>query len=233
MNSSFNDSNDNFAERLRFWRISQDLTQQKRPICSISTAATTRKSRAESAIPAMPCAHRFLLVEKSHSIKPGGNVGTTPYGLRNIPILSWAQAGQATDFEQIPSDWDEVVPSDVADERAFGVRLRGDSMEPNSPTATSPSCCPSTAPTNGEIVVANIRNQGRALQDHACAARQETGEALQLQPSLPRRPNIIATSSTGSSGLGDHQAIAAALISVHPTLRKPAAKPEECQRPKV
>jgi phage repressor protein C with HTH and peptisase S24 domain len=82
------------------------------------------------------------------------------YGLRNLPVLSWTQAGQAVEAGEIPRDWDEVVPSDVADERAFGVRLRGDSMEPKFSDGDIAILLPGTVPTNGEIVVANLRHQG-------------------------------------------------------------------------
>jgi len=128
-------STDNFAERLRFWRVSQNLTQAE--------AATQ------------------LDIDRSYlsQVRSNGNV-MAGRGLRNVPILSWAQAGQAHDFEQIPSDWDEVVPTDVTDERAFGVRLRGDSMEPRFSEGDIAILLPSTAPTNGETVVANIKNQG-------------------------------------------------------------------------
>ena len=48
----------------------------------------------------------------------------------------------------------------MTDERAFGVRLRGDSMEPKYSEGDIAILLPSTAATNGEIVVANIKNQG-------------------------------------------------------------------------
>ena len=159
MNQSSHDSNDNFGERLRFWRISQDLTQAEAAKLLDIDRSYYSQIEGGKRHPGNVLRTRFQLTEKSHSIKPGGNVGGNPYGLRNIPILSWAQAGQATDFEQM-NDWDEVVPSDVADERAFGVRLRGDSMEPKFSDGDIAILLPSTAPTNGEIVVANIRNQG-------------------------------------------------------------------------
>jgi SOS-response transcriptional repressor LexA len=158
MTSSPNNPNENFAERLRFWRVSQNLTQaEAAKLLNIDRAYLSQVERGRP--PGNALRTRFFLIEKASSIKVNGNVGAA-YGLRNLPILSWAQAGQAIDFEQIPSDWDEVVPSDVADERSFGVRLRGDSMEPKFSEGDIAILLPSTAPTNGEIVVANIRDQG-------------------------------------------------------------------------
>jgi phage repressor protein C with HTH and peptisase S24 domain len=160
MKSTSLSPNDDFTEHLRFWRISQDLTQAEAAKLLDIDRSYYSQIEGGKRNPGNALRTRFQLIEKSSLIKPGtGNVGGNPYGLRNIPILSWAQAGQAIDFEQM-SDWDEVVPSDVADERAFGVRLRGDSMEPKFSNGDIAILLPSTAATNGEIVVANIRNQG-------------------------------------------------------------------------
>ena len=155
MNSS---SNDNFAERIRFWRVSQNLTQaEAAKLLAIDRSYLSQVERGRP--PGNALRTRFLLIEKSSSVKGSGNASPA-YGLRNLPVLSWAQAGQATDFEEIPQDWNEVVPSDVADERAFAVRLRGDSMEPRFSDGDIAVLLPNIAPTNGETVVANLRNQG-------------------------------------------------------------------------
>jgi len=156
MNSS--NSPDNFAERLRFWRVSQNLTQaEAAKLLDIDRAYLSQLERGRS--PGNALRTRFLLIEKSSSLKVNGNAFPA-YGLRNLPVLSWAQAGQATDFEEIPRDWDEVVPSDVSDEHAFAVRLRGDSMEPRYSDGDIAVLLPGIAATNGETVVANLRNQG-------------------------------------------------------------------------
>jgi SOS-response transcriptional repressor LexA len=149
---------DNFAERLRLWRISQNLTQAE---------AATQLDINRGYLSQIECGRapgkalrtRFLLLEKATSIKTSPNVGAA-YNLRNLPVLSWAQAGHATDYGEIPADWDEVVPSDVGDERAFGVRLRGDSMEPRFSDGDIAILLPSIPPSNGNVVVANLKNEG-------------------------------------------------------------------------
>lgn len=151
-------SNDNFAERLRLWRVSQNFTQAEAAHqLDIDRSYLSQVERGRS--PGNALRTRFSLIEKSSSIRINGNV-TAAYGLRNLPVFSWTQAGQAVDFSEIPRDWEEVVPSAVADERAFGIRLRGDSMEPRFSDGDIAILLPSIAPTNGEIVVANLRNQG-------------------------------------------------------------------------
>jgi SOS-response transcriptional repressor LexA len=150
--------NDNFAERLRFWRVSQNLTQaEAAKILDIDRSYLSQVERGRN--PGNALRTRFYLIEKSSSIKPNGNAAPA-YGLRNLPVLSWAQAGEATAFEEIPRDWDEVVPSDVPDERAFAVRLRGDSMEPKFSDGDIAVLLPGIAATNGETVVANLKDQG-------------------------------------------------------------------------
>jgi SOS-response transcriptional repressor LexA len=149
---------DNFAERLRFWRVSQNLTQAKAAkVLDIDRSYLSQVERGRP--PGNALRTRFFLIEKSSSVKVNGNVSAA-YGLRNLPVLSWTQAAQAVEPGEIPRDWDEVVPSDVSDERAFGVRLRGDSMEPKYSDGDIAILLPGAAPANGDTVVANLRNQG-------------------------------------------------------------------------
>jgi SOS-response transcriptional repressor LexA len=155
---TFADTNDNFAERLRFWRVSQNFTQAEAARqLGIDRSYLSQVERGRA--PGNALRTRFILIEKSSSVKIHGNAAAA-YGLRNLPVLSWAQAGEATDFSEIPRDWDEVVPSDATDERAFGVRLRGDSMEPRFSDGDIAILLPSIAATNGEIVVANLKDEG-------------------------------------------------------------------------
>jgi phage repressor protein C with HTH and peptisase S24 domain len=146
---------DNFPERLRLWRVSRNLTQAeaaKRLDIDRSYLSQVERGRP----PGSSLRTRFVLAEQA---APYANAAPT-FGLRNLPVLSWAQAGAATDFEEIPRDWNDTVPSDVSDERAFGVRLRGDSMEPRFSDGDIAILLPSIAPTNSETVVANLKDEG-------------------------------------------------------------------------
>lgn len=80
--------------------------------------------------------------------------------LRRIPVISWRQAGDIAQFDQMPDEYEDSVPTDIRDEKAFAVRLRGDSMEPRIEDGDLAIVLPSVAPTNGEIVLANLRDQG-------------------------------------------------------------------------
>jgi phage repressor protein C with HTH and peptisase S24 domain len=154
MISSSSNPNDHFAERLRFWRVRQSLTQAEAARkLEIDRSYFSQIERGRR--PGKALRTRFQLVEKSSSLTIRGGDG-----LRNLPVFSWAQAGQITDLAEIPQQWDDLVPSDVIDERAFGVRLRGDSMEPKFSDGDIAIMLPGAAPTNGEVVMANVRNQG-------------------------------------------------------------------------
>jgi SOS-response transcriptional repressor LexA len=151
-------SNDHLAERFRHWRASQNLTQAEAAgQLDIDRSYLSQIERGRP--PGKALRTRFSLIEKMSSIKGRGGA-ITGFGLRNLPVLSWAQAGQAVDFGDLPQEWDGLVPSDVSDERAFGVRLRGDSMEPKFSDGDIAILLPGAPLTNGEVVLANVRNQG-------------------------------------------------------------------------
>ncbi|MCE0483415.1 MAG: XRE family transcriptional regulator [Methylacidiphilales bacterium] len=150
--------NDNFAERLRFWRVSQNFTQAEAARqLDIDRSYFSQVERGRS--PGNALRTRFFLIERASSVKTSGHNGVS-HGLRNLPVLSWAQAGTATDPNRISQEWEEVVPSDLADEKAFAVKLRGDSMEPKFSDGDIAILLPSMTPTNGEVVLANLRNEG-------------------------------------------------------------------------
>jgi repressor LexA len=149
---------DNFAERLRFWRVSQNLIQaDAAKILDIDRAYLSQIERGRA--PGNALRTRFHLLEKSSSVRSNGNTAGA-FGLRNLPVLSWTQAAQATAFDKMPREWDETVPSDVPNEQAIAVRLRGDSMEPKFSDGDIAVLLPDTTATNGETVVANLKNEG-------------------------------------------------------------------------
>ena len=150
--------NDNFAERLRFWRVSQNLTQaEAAKILDIDRSYLSQIERGRS--PGNALRTRFLLDREDFPGQDQRQCRRRLWPAQSArPLLG--QAGQATDFEEIPSDWEEFVPSDVTDERAFAVRLRGDSMEPRFSDGDIAVLLPGIAATNGETVVANLKNQG-------------------------------------------------------------------------
>lgn len=169
-------STNDFSRRLRLWRHTLGLNQ---------TEAAKRLGLERSYLsqleggrkPGEAAQVRFEIEERKAGLgidsnpaglrvmeAPDREYGTTSYRsssrVRSLPVLSWAQAGMAVDFQQMPEEWDETVASEVADDRAFAVRLRGDSMEPRFEDGDLAVLLPGLAATNGEIVVANLKNEG-------------------------------------------------------------------------
>jgi SOS-response transcriptional repressor LexA len=157
MTPSSNISNEAFGQRLRLWRASQNFTQsQAAERLDIDRAYLSQIERGRP--PGNALRTRFYLVEQSSNLR---SITTGPSrNLRNIPVVSWTQAGVYVNVTEMPATWDEVVPSDVPDERAYGVRLRGDSMEPRFSDGDIAILLPSSAPLNGETVIANLKGQG-------------------------------------------------------------------------
>lgn len=56
--------------------------------------------------------------------------GEETVACRMIPVVSWAHAGEAESFEELPQSWQDRIPTECRDDRAFAVRLIGDSMGP-------------------------------------------------------------------------------------------------------
>src|ERR1700677_263358 len=103
MHSTSHPTDVNFAERLRFWRTSQNLTQAEAAgLLDIDRSYLSQVERRRR--PGNAWRTRFQLIEQSSSVRASGNVTAASYNLRNVPILSWAQARQARDFEEIPGE---------------------------------------------------------------------------------------------------------------------------------
>jgi phage repressor protein C with HTH and peptisase S24 domain len=86
----------------------------------------------------------------------GSPTWKSPDRIRYIAVRSWAQAGAGVDFEELPLDWQNQVPTDCPDEKAFAVEIKGDSMEPKYSPGDVAVLMPSYPPRNGSLVVARL-----------------------------------------------------------------------------
>jgi SOS-response transcriptional repressor LexA len=84
--------------------------------------------------------------------------------VREVPLLSWTQADLATAPNEIPASWPERFPAAVNDGSAFAIQLHGDSMEPRYQEGDIAVVLPSLAARGGDLVVANIREEGFAFK---------------------------------------------------------------------
>ena len=74
-------------------------------------------------------------------------------------MLSWAKAGLASSYDEIPKDWQETIPSDCPDENAFALSIEGDSMTPNYQPGDVVVVMPGQRPRTNGLVVARIHDQ--------------------------------------------------------------------------
>jgi SOS-response transcriptional repressor LexA len=89
--------------------------------------------------------------------EPASIRGTGGLSARRIPVISMAQAGSLTSWEEI-DDYEGVETFAVKDPRAIAVRIRGDSMSPDYKEGTIAILYPSTPPRSDNLVVAKLFN---------------------------------------------------------------------------
>lgn len=100
---------------------------------------------------------------------------------RRIPVIGWAHAGQAASYEEMPEDWQQMIPTDCRDPKAFAVMLEGDSMEPLFRDGDLLVLMPSQRIHNGCLAVIRLASDGVLLR--RVEVREER---LRLVPLNPR-----------------------------------------------
>jgi len=83
---------------------------------------------------------------------------------RDIPVVSWAAAGKATDYQDLATQIDETVGSHVTDPNAFAVIIEGDSMEPEFKAGDRVVVAPNLEARNGDVVLAKLVKGGVLLK---------------------------------------------------------------------
>jgi SOS-response transcriptional repressor LexA len=83
---------------------------------------------------------------------------------RDIPVVSWAAAGKATDYQDLATQIDETVGSHVTDPNAFAVIIEGDSMEPEVKAGDRVVVAPNLEARNGDLVLAKLNKGGVLLK---------------------------------------------------------------------
>ncbi|MCP5197022.1 MAG: helix-turn-helix domain-containing protein [Gammaproteobacteria bacterium] len=121
------------------------------------------------------------LEEKEHS-----NVIPGPAIQGKVPVISWVQAGgwkEAIDSVALDEEIEEWVTTTVqVREHTFGLRVQGDSMEPNFPAGIYIVVEPDIDPQPGDYVI--VRNQGEATFKQLI----KDGDDWYLKPLNPRYP---------------------------------------------
>jgi SOS-response transcriptional repressor LexA len=93
---------------------------------------------------------------------PGLAMTAPPASARRVPIVSWAAAGSAKDYQDLATQIDELVETGSRDPNAFSVIIEGDSMENQFYAGDRIIFAPNQEPRNGDAVLAKLQD-GRVL----------------------------------------------------------------------
>jgi SOS-response transcriptional repressor LexA len=85
-----------------------------------------------------------------------------PLTARRVPVVSWAAAGEARDYQDLANQIDEYVETNSKDPNAFSVIVEGDSMENKFYAGDRVVFAPNLEPRNGDAVLAKL-NDGRVF----------------------------------------------------------------------
>lgn len=92
-----------------------------------------------------------------------------------LPVVSWASAGKAHDYQDMTAFIDEEVRSTVKDPHCFALRVEGNSMEPRYLAGDLLVLNPHREPRSGNHVVARLReNDGVLFKLYHCAGDEVT-----------------------------------------------------------
>lgn len=120
------------------------------------------------------------------------NVAILSVPLRWVPVISWAHAGAATDYEELPQHWqDEHVATLCTDKDAFALVIDGDSMEPRCVAGDRVVLMPNTEPRDGCLVVAKLKRDGVVLRRFT----RLTAGKIRLIPYNTSYPSVDYTTS--------------------------------------
>lgn len=151
-----------YSVKLKSIRDKYGLTQEELAVeldCDRSYLSQIERGKKE---PGPKLAERIRIMEKVGIYRKGENVKKSRDfpAIRSVPVISWTQAGEAVAYEEIPQSWQEFVPSDCEDDKAFGVEICGDSMEPQFKDGDIAVLMPGKRPRPGCLVVAKLRTDG-------------------------------------------------------------------------
>jgi SOS-response transcriptional repressor LexA len=109
-------------------------------------------------------------------------------GMRKVPVVSWAHAGDAMSYEELPTHWQNSITSESRDPHAFAAQLEGDSMR-----ATNPGLSfepgdfivaePSEQAYSGCFAIAKFTNDGVIFRRF-----ESSGDKIRLVPLNERYP---------------------------------------------
>ena len=115
--------------------------------------------------------------------RAGSVADTEIVPLRLVPLVSWAQAGQAVDYDELPASWQQKVHTSVTDPKAFAVRIAGNSMEPRYHEGDVAFLEPSRPVRQHDTVIARLMDGGVVLKIYS-----RTGDTIKFSSYNPAYP---------------------------------------------
>ena len=103
---------------------------------------------------------------------------TPPKGTRMIPVIGWAHAGDAKEYEEQYCEEADYVPTLCRDDKAFGLTLEGDSMMPRYHEGAELIISPSEQAYSGQYVVVKFTRHSDVLFRRL----ERTGDTITLIP---------------------------------------------------
>ncbi len=92
------------------------------------------------------------------------DLGDAAHEQRQVPVISWSHAGEATTYEELPKHWQGRAPTSSTNSKAFAVIVEGDCMEPKALPGDRVIVEPGGDLRNGRAVVAKLADDGVQLR---------------------------------------------------------------------
>lgn len=103
---------------------------------------------------------------------------------RAVPVVSWARAGEASDYGDLCNQIDESIFTDCRDPNAFALIIEGDSMEPKFEAGYRVVFSPNNEPRNGDFVVARLK-EGHGVLFKRFRRTGNEGQVVRLESLNP------------------------------------------------
>ena len=154
-----------FGESAKKWRYDHGVSQaQLAKKLGITRSYLSQVENGE------PASGRLQARFRNVTAQWGSAEGSTNHGglpndaeivpLRLVPLVSWAQAGQAVEYDELPVSWQKKVHTTVDDPKAFAVSIVGDSMEPRYHADDVAFLEPSRPVRQHDTVIARLKDGG-------------------------------------------------------------------------
>lgn len=127
------------------------------------------------------------------------NVSSTPIplsemGFRKVPVVSWAKAGTALNYDDLCTHLEEYALTQTTDPNSFALIIEGDSMEPEIMAGDTAVFAPNSEPRNGDLVVARYHADGGVVFKRFYRTGKE-GKTIRLVSTNPNYEDILKDQS--------------------------------------